>query len=61
MSTVDRIPEYLYTQDDINFIIQENRKLKDRIKELEASSVKDGSEKFRDTQDEELIKNSLPK
>ena len=55
MSTTDRIPEYLYTQDDINFIIQENKRLKDRIKELEDSSVKTEAEKFREQQDSELL------
>lgn len=32
MGTADRIPEYLYTQDDINFILQENKKLKESAK-----------------------------
>jgi len=35
MATTDKIPEYLYTQDDINHIIQENKKLLEKIKELQ--------------------------
>lgn len=34
MATTDKIPEYLYTQDDINFIINKNKELEEKIKEL---------------------------